>query len=280
MGSDWLSLDPTDPLWIGFALALGMLARYLRVPALVGFLVAGFALNALGAQPGPFIGELADLGITLLLFTIGLHLSVRMFAKPQVWAVGLGHMAITTGVLSLGLVGLAALGVPALDSVSPAGAAVLGLALAFSSTVFTVKALEDRGAQRSRHGRIAMGVLIIQDLVAVAFLATAGGIRPTPWAIALLALPLLRRPLRALMGQCGHGELLLLFGFVAALGGAGLFELAGLKADLGALAMGLLLAGGPKAEELSRAMDGFKDVFLVGFFISIGLTVFYLNGMS
>ena len=273
MGADWLSLDPTDPLWIAFALALGMLAKYLRVPALVGFLAAGFLLNALGAQAGAFIAEVADLGITLLLFTIGLHLSVRMFARPEVWAVGLVHMAATTASLTAVVLGLAALGVPSLSSVGLPGAAVLGLALAFSSTVFTVKALEDRGAQRTRHGRIAMGVLIIQDLVAVGFLATVGELGPTPWALLLLGLPLLRRPLQALMDHCGHGELLLLYGFVMAMGGAALFELAGLKADLGALALGLVLAGGPKSTELSHAMDGFKDVFLVGFFVSVGLTV-------
>ena len=273
MGPGWQSLSLTAPAWIAFALALGMLAKYLRLPALVGFLLAGFLLNAVGARPSPFIEEIADLGITLLLFTIGLHLSVRMFARPEVWAVGVGHMALSTGVLTLAVIGGGALGIGPLVALGLGGSLALGLALSFSSTVFAVKALEDRGAQRTRHGRIALGVLIIQDLVAVAFLATATDARPSPWALLLFGLPLLRRPLLALMEHAGHGELLVLFGVVAAIGGAALFEVVGLKADLGALVLGFMLAGTAKSAELSRAMDGFKDLFLVGFFVSIGLAV-------
>jgi len=273
VGSGWQSLSLAAPAWIAFALALGMLAKYLRLPALVGFLVAGFLLNALGAQPSAFVEELADLGITLLLFTIGLHLSTRMFTRPEVWAVGLGHMALSTAVLTLVVIGGGAIGIGPLVSLGIGGALALGLALSFSSTVFAVKALEDRGAQRTRHGRIALGVLVIQDLVAVVFLATATDARPSPWALLLLGLPLLRRPLLALMEHAGHGELLILFGVVVAIGGAALFELVGLKADLGALVAGFMLAGSAKSGELSRAMDGFKDLFLVGFFVSIGLDV-------
>lgn len=270
---DWLSLEPMDPVWIALALVLGMLARRLGMPALVGFLAAGFLLNAIGAVPGPFLLEAADLGVTLLLFTIGLHLSLRMFARPEVWAVGLGHMALSTTALTLLVIAGGALGLAPLVGLDLAGAATLGLALAFSSTVFTVKALEDRGAQRTRHGRIAVGVLIIQDVVAVAYLALATGSRPQVWAVALLALPLLRRPMQRLLDHAGHGELLVLFGVACAMGGAAIFEVAGLKADLGALALGLLLAGSGKAHELSAQMDALKDVFLVGFFVTVGLEV-------
>lgn len=273
MVPDWLSLEPIDPVWIALALILGLLARRLGVPALVGFLAAGFLLNAIGAVPGPFLLEAADLGVTLLLFTIGLHLSLRLFTRPEVWAVGLSHMALSVGVLTLIVLGGGALGLGPLAGLGAGGAATLGLALAFSSTVFTVKALEDRGAQRTRHGRIAVGVLIIQDIVAVAYLALGTGSRPEVWAAALLALPLLRRPLQRLLDHAGHGELLVLYGVVLAMGGAAVFELAGLKADLGALALGLLLAGSPKADELSATMDSLKDVFLVGFFVTVGLTV-------
>lgn len=273
MGAEWLSLNAIDPVWIGLALTLGMLSTYLGMPALVGFLVAGFLLNALGAQPGVFIAEVADLGITLLLFTIGLHLSLRAFARTEVWAVGLVHMASSTLLVTLLALGGRALGIGPLATIGLGGAATLGLALSFSSTVFTVKALDDRGARRTRHGRVAMGVLVIQDLVAVVYLATATGARPSPWGLLLLGLPLLRGPLVALMEHCGHGELLILYGVVVAIGGAALFEWAGLKADLGALAFGLLLAGTAKSAELSKALDGFKDLFLVGFFVSVGLTV-------
>lgn len=273
MGPDLQSLNVSDPAWIAFALALGMLAKLVRLPALVGFLVAGFAFNAIGVEPSRLLSEIADLGITLLLFTIGLHLSVRVFARPEVWAVGVVHVVLSAAILSAAILGAGALGLQPLAALGLAGAVTLGLALSFSSTVFTVKALEDRGAQRTRHGRIALGVLIIQDVVAVVYLASATGATPNAWALLMLGIPLLRRPLVALMEHAGHGELLILFGVVAALGGAALFEAVGLKADLGALVVGFTLAGSPKSAELSRAMDGFKDLFLVGFFVSIGLSV-------
>ncbi len=273
MGPDLQSLNLSDPAWIAFALAMGMLAKLVRLPALVGFLVAGFAFNAIGAEPSDLLSEIADLGITLLLFTIGLHLSARVFARPEVWAVGVVHIVLSALLLSGVILGVGALGIQPVAALGLAGAVTLGLALSFSSTVFTVKALEDRGAQRTRHGRIALGVLIIQDIVAVVYLATATGAAPSPWALTMLGLPLLRRPLVLLMEHAGHGELLILFGVVAALGGAAMFEAVGLKADLGALVVGFMLAGSSKSAELSRAMDGFKDLFLVGFFVSIGLSV-------
>ena len=268
-----LALVPDDALWVVTALALGLLAKALRVPPLVGFLAAGFLLNVIGAQTTEFLGEASDLGVTVLLFTIGLHLSVTVFARFEVWGVAVAHVVLFGSVLAGALLVGVALGLGPLGDVDAAGAVVLALALAFSSTVFAAKALEAQGAQYSRHGRIALGVLIIQDIVAVVFLALVDAEkRPSYWALALFALPLLRWPLQWLMARCGHGELLLLFGVVAAMGGAALFELVGLKGDLGALALGLLLAGSAKAEELGGSLDGFKDLFLAGFFVSVGLT--------
>lgn len=271
-GGQWLALHPGDPVWIALAFTAGFVARMLGLPPLVGFLAAGFGLNALGAQPGPFLAEIADLGITLLLFTIGLHLSLRMFTRPEVFGVALIHLGGATLVGAGAVLALGAFGLAGFSGLGPAGAAVIGFALAFSSTVFTVKVLEERGARRTRHGRVAMGVLIIQDLAAVVFLAVTGGGWPSVWALGLVPLAVLRRPLRAVMGACGHGELLLLFGVLAAMGGAAIFEAVGLKGDLGALAVGMLLAGGAKSGELAEALAGFKDLFLIGFFLSIGLT--------
>ncbi|MBL4614045.1 MAG: cation:proton antiporter, partial [Magnetovibrio sp.] len=81
-----------------------------------------------------------------------------------------------------------------------------------------------------------------------------------------------RHLLGLVLTHSGHKELLAVYGFVLALGGAALFELVGMKGDLGALVVGILLAQHPKAKELSKTLLGFKDVFLVGFFLTIGLT--------
>ncbi|MEO1029744.1 MAG: cation:proton antiporter, partial [Pseudomonadota bacterium] len=142
----------------------------------------------------------------------------------------------------------------------------------FSSTVFVVKALEERGEFASLHGRIAIGILIMQDIAAVAFLAISKGEVPSIWALSIVLLIPLRPLLHRLLVRVGHGELLVLFGFVLALGGAELFELVQLKGDLGALIIGLLMSTHPKADELAKTMLNFKELFLLGFFLSIGLS--------
>jgi predicted Kef-type K+ transport protein len=261
----------TDPLWLLLALLLGFAARQIRLPPLVGFLCAGFSLHALGVDGGPVLQKFADLGVTLLLFTIGLKLRLRNLLAPEVWGTAGIHMSLSVFVFSgfLLLPGLA--GFAWLGSMDWQEAAVLAFALSFSSTVFAVKILEDRGEMKTRHGQVAIGILIVQDIIAVAFLTLATDKSITLWALALIALPLLRPLLNNFMERSGHGEVLVLFGIFMALGGGELFELVGLKADLGALVLGVLLSEQRKSAELTRALLSFKDLFLVGFFLSIGI---------
>jgi len=132
--------------------------------------------------------------------------------------------------------------------------------------------LEEKGEMKSLHGQIAIGILIMQDLAAVVFLAASTGKTPSYWALLLLLLLPLRPLIHRLLEKAGHGELQMLYGLVLALGGAELFELAGLKDDLGALALGVLVSAHPRSKELAKSMLGLKDLFLVGFFLSIGMS--------
>ena len=150
--------------------------------------------------------------------------------------------------------------------------AMIAFALSFSSTVFVVKVLEEKGEINSLHGRIAIGILVMQDLAAVIFLAASSGKLPTYWALLLFLLIPMRPLFHYLLKKTGHGELLILYALVLALGGAELFELGGLKDDLGALVIGVLISSHPKSTEMAKAMMGFKDLFLVGFFLSIGIS--------
>lgn len=258
-----------DPVWLIIALVLGLAAQRLFLPPLVGFLTAGFVLHSFGEQGGVILDGAARLGILLLLFTIGLKLRPRSFLTPAIWAVAPIHMAAVT------LVAIVLLG--AAFSLSNTGAdwltfLLLAFALSFSSTVLAVKIFEERGEMRSRHALIAIGILIIQDLIAVAFLLTAVDAPPTPWAICLFLLPLARPLLLRLLTTVGHNEMLILYGLTITVAGAALFDLVGMKDGLGALVFGALLSNHPKSVELSRALMGFKDFFLIGFFLSIGLT--------
>jgi glutathione-regulated potassium-efflux system ancillary protein KefC len=272
MDFEWVAIALGDVAWISLAFFLGFFARLVNLPPLVGFLATGFALNYLGIASGEMLQKLADLGITLLLFTVGLKLNLKMLIRPQIWAVTLLHISLVVATFGSLIFLLAVLGLPLFSELDYRLALLVAFALSFSSTVFVVKSLEDKGEMKSLHGRIAIGILIMQDLAAVIFLAASTGKLPTSWAPLLLLLIPLRPLLILLLKKTGHGELMILYGLVLALGGAELFELGGVKDDLGALFMGILISSHPKSSELAKSMLGFKDLFLVGFFLAIGMS--------
>lgn len=260
-----------DPLWLLVALVLGFTAQQIRLPPLVGFLCAGFALNALGIEGGPVLDKFADLGVTLLLFTIGLKLRLRSLLAPEVWGTASIHMAVLIAAVVSLLMIPTLIGLSWFRALDWQAAAIIAFALSFSSTVFAVKTLEERGEMKSRHGQVTIGILIIQDIIAVIFLTFATDKSPTLWALALLGIPFFRPLFNHFMERSGHGEVLILFGLFMAIGGGELFELVGMKADLGALIIGIMLSGQRKSGELSRSLLNFKDLFLIGFFLSIGI---------
>ena len=272
MDFEWIAIALNDIAWIAIAFVFGLLSKSVRLPPLVGFLAAGFVLNLYGIASGEMLQNLSDLGITLLLFIVGLKLNLRTFARPQVWAVTGLHMLVVVLAFGSAIYVLAVLGISALTDLDLPRALLIAFALSFSSTVFVVKVLEEKGEMNALHGRIAVGILIVQDLAAVVFIAISSGMQPTYWALLLLLLIPLRPLLTLVLQRVGHGELLVLYGFLLALGGAELFEMVGLKGDLGALVLGVLIAGHSKSSEMAKNMFSFKDLFLLGFFLSIGMS--------
>jgi predicted Kef-type K+ transport protein len=262
------------PMWVLAAFVLGFVVNRVGLPPLVGYLIAGFVLNALGAEGGAAIENIADLGVMLLLFSIGLKLRLRSLTKPEVWAGASLHMLITVLLFGALFTGLGATAIKAFHGLGAPAALLIAFSLSFSSTVFAVKVLEERSEMASLHGRVSIGILIMQDIFAVIFLTFSTGKVPSPWALLVpVAVVVLRPVMTRVLSHVGHRELLLLFGVFMALGlGAGGFELVGLKPDLGALVLGVLLAGHPKTDELAKVLLGFKDLFLVGFFLNIGLS--------
>jgi len=271
MDFEWVAIALGDVTWISLAFVMGFLARLISLPPLVGFLATGFILNYLGIASGETLQKLADLGITLLLFTVGLKLNLKVLIRPQVWSVTVLHVSIIIAVFGALIFSLSLMSVSFFSELDFKISLMLAFALSFSSTVFVVKTLEDKGEMRSLHGRIAIGILVMQDIAAVIFLAASTGKVPSMWALLLFLLIPLRPLLHHLLQKTGHGELLILYGLVLALGGAELFELGGVKDDLGALVMGVLISTHSKATEMSKSMLGFKDLFLVGFFLTIGM---------
>jgi len=278
MDFEWVALALDDLSWIVLAFALGFTAKLFNLPPLVGFLATGFVLNYFGVTSSETLQKLADLGITLLFFTIGLKINVKEFLRPQIWSVTLIHSSTSIIIFSLIIYVLTLLSIPLFSNLETNSIFILAFALSFSSTVFVVKTLESKTEMRSLHGRIAIGILVIQDIAAVIFLAATTGKLPSIWAFLLLGLIPMRFMLFYLLKKSGHGELLILYGFVLALGSAELFELSGIKGDLGAIVLGALLAYTTKASEISKitefskVMLGFKDLFLVGFFLTVGMS--------
>ncbi len=264
---------PVAVLIITIAFALGLSARLAGLPPLVGFLMAGFALRAMGVQADPIVQMAADLGITLLMFTIGLKLKIQTLARPVVWAGTSLHTVLVTAGAVITLLGLGAVGVASLADLDVRTVLLIAFALSFSSTVFAVKILEESGDQSANFGKVTIGVLIMQDLFAVIFLALSAGAVPTPLAIALLLLIPARPLLHRIAAASGHGELLVVCGlFLAVVVGYGAFNFTGVKGDLGALVIGVIVGGHPKSKELTQALFGFKELLLVGFFVNVGLS--------
>ena len=265
-------MDTTLLFFIGTAFTFGMVINFTGLPPMVGFLIAGFALNYLGFEVTAGLTTLANLGVTILLFSIGLKLDIRTLFKAEVWAGATIHIIASIVFYGALLSLLKFIGLHYLLDLDTNAILLVAFALSFSSTVFAVKILEEKSETNSLYGRIAIGILIMQDIFAVLFLTISVGKVPSVWALGLFALPLIRPLLFKLLDRAGHGELLVLYGFFLALVvGAGLFESVGMKADLGALIAGMLLATHPSAKDMAKSLFNLKELFLICFFLSIGL---------
>lgn len=258
-----------------FAFSAGLIFRKLGQPPLLGYLLAGFAAHAMGIGDIESLSPIADIGVTILLFTIGLKLRFTELIKPYIFAPALLHILIVVP-LTVAVITVAGNVYEPLTFSSTASAWMLAFALSFSSTVFSIKMFEERGESASFYAAIAIGVLVIQDVLAVVYLVLLSSDYPSVYALVLLLVPFTAKfwkpVLSRIMAFTGHGELQLLFGFLAAIGAYELFELLHLKGGLGALLAGALIGTADKAQSktLYDRLAGFKNVFLIGFFLQIG----------
>ena len=267
------------------ALVGGAVAARLRQPTVVGYLVAGIVIGPF--TPG-FVGDqaqitaLADIGVVLLLFALGVQFPLRDLVAVRGVAVGaaLLQVAATTiaGAMAASLLGFDA-----------SSAIVIGVALAISSTLVVIKLLVERGELEAVHGRALVGWMLVQDLVTIVVAATlpalAGGdpVGPLLLAIGRVALFL------GLAYVAGTRLLPAAFRFVARLGSSELFLLAvigtalvaavtssalfGLGLALGAFVAGLLIAESELSHQVVAEIVPFRDLFAVLFFVSVGMLV-------
>ncbi len=249
--------------WLVLAYICGLAAQQCRLPVFVGYLMAGWFLGFRGHEVSILLEHASLLGVLFLLFTVGMHLNPKTLARREVWAGGGLHLLISTTIFVITCLAFELAWKPAI---------YLGLLLSLSSTVIAAKDLEARDELGSTHGRVAIGILILQDLVAVALLAFTGSAHFEPALLLLLPLLLLATPLlRRLLDWSRTPDLLLLYLAALVLGLSAWFHHAGLSAELGALVAGALVANHPREDELARHVWSLKEILLVGFFLKVGM---------
>lgn len=251
-----------DIVWVGFAFIVGVIVSKAKIPPLVGYLIAGLLLSLTGYEPGVVLSQISHLGVIFLLFTVGLHINLKNILQIEVLSVSLSHLLISTILFTP---------ISLYFGLNLEAAIIISITLGFSSTVLTAKMLESRNEMGAYYGRIAIGILIIQDLIAIGIIAYSGGGVPSPWALVLLGLPLFRPAFSWLLNLIKRDELILLMALSLAMGGDVLFEFFNLSGELGALVIGMIFANDERGDQLEKKIWGIKEAFLVGFFLEIGL---------
>jgi monovalent cation:H+ antiporter-2, CPA2 family len=273
------------------AMAFGYLAARLRMPPLVGYLVAGIAIGPF--TPGfvgdtGLAGELAEIGVILLMFGVGLHFSIDSLVKVR-------KIALPGAVVQIAVATVIGLGLTRWWGWSTGAGIVFGLAMSVASTVVLLRALEQRNEVDTEQGRIAVGWLIVEDLamvLALVFLpalapgsaeAGSGGALLTSLGVTTLkvamfvALMLIggRRVVPWILGQIartGSRELFTLAVLAIALGIAyGSAKLFDVSFALGAFFAGVLLAESDLSHQAAENSLPLQDAFAVMFFVSVGM---------
>ncbi|MGE5413254.1 MAG: cation:proton antiporter [Syntrophomonadaceae bacterium] len=274
------------PLALIFLVALGAayLLHRLRQPPLIGFLAAGAVLGPYGlglVHDVRVVESLAEIGVVLLLFTIGLELSLGSLRRLGRIVAVAGPVQIL-GTIALVFVVLRSRGIP------PAASLFAGYLVALSSTAIVLKLLSDRHEVDAPHGKFLIGILILQDLAVVpmllslALLSGASGAGATPALLALVktaaaavalvvaARVLVPRFIGALAGT-RQKEIFVVAVLFLVLGSALATSWAGLSAALGAFLAGLVLAESDYGHQALADVAGFRDAFSALFFVSIGM---------
>jgi CPA2 family monovalent cation:H+ antiporter-2 len=278
-------------LLAGASLAVVLLFRRLRLPATVGFIVTGILVGpggfALVRDPN-LVRTLAEFGVVVLLFTVGLEFSLADLKR-------LGRRALVGGALQVLLTLAVVAGALVLAGRPPARAIFLGMLVSLSSTAVVLKLLTDRIELQSPHGRIATGVLLFQDLAAIPFLLLVAPLgrwaRGEPFTaaeltaglpgallvVAAVALVLLlaRRVLPWLLGRAsrsGSREAFLFGILLVVLGSASLASRAGGSLAVGAFLAGLMLAGSELRDLIAADVLPLRDALASVFFIAVGMS--------
>jgi CPA2 family monovalent cation:H+ antiporter-2 len=284
----------TDPVFFrdlayvfAAAVAGGILARLLQQPLVLGYVLGGILVGPF--TPGPSVSEFAtlelfaEIGVVLLMFSLGLEFSLRDLLGVRWIALvgGVGGMVLTIA-LALG-VGTS-LGWPALPAV------IVGMVVAVGSSMVLVRLLYERGELHARHGRILIGLTLVEDLAVVVLIvlipALAPGETVAPGAIAaaigkaaVILVPFtyvvwkIMPGLMAPLARLHSAELFVLVSLALAVGTAAITHAVGLSLALGAFLAGLLISESDYAHEMLARLLPLRDTFVAFFFVTLGALI-------
>ncbi|CAM9949940.1 unnamed protein product [Chrysoparadoxa australica] len=282
--SEWLQ---PIAVFLTAAVVAVPLAQRLKLGSILGYLIAGAVIGPWGLGAIADVEDvlhIAEFGVVLLLFVIGLEMQPRRLWALRKTIVGLGGMQVLVSGLLLGATALL-LGLP------PSAAVVAGAALALSSTAFGLQLLAERGELTARHGRAAFGILLFQDLAVIPILALlpllavggeamslGGALLDTAKVAAVLTAMVigghyLLRPVFRIVAATRMPEIFTAWALLVVIGTAEIMEQVDVSVALGAFVAGVLLADSEYRPELESNIDPFKDLLLGLFFIAVGMSL-------
>ncbi|WP_319414252.1 monovalent cation:proton antiporter-2 (CPA2) family protein [uncultured Cohaesibacter sp.] len=286
--------NPTEPLFfseaivfLGAAVVAVPIAKRLGVGAIIGYLIAGIIIGPFGLgaiQSVEKITPVAELGVVLLLFVLGLELNPNRLwrMKSDIFGLGSSQILLTGFVLS---------GVMTLLGLSTPVALIGGFGMALSSTAFAVQILKDRGDFSSAYGQRAFGILLMQDIAIVPLLAmvdilVSGGAKQadsstweqiglTVTAVLLVIVigKYMLSHLFAILASTKAREMMLAAALLVALGSAALMHWAGLSMALGSFLAGIMLAESSYRHTLEADIYPFRSLLMGLFFMTVGMTL-------
>ncbi len=251
-------------IWILGAFLAGHICKFFSIPVIIGFIFSGYLFQSFGlSDQQNLLSVPAELGVELLLFSIGLKIKPSSLLNRSLFIVFLIHTATVFLILFFLLI----LKLPLHSKI------LICLALTFSSTIIASKALEGRREATTFHGRLALVILVFQDILALALLIYTSENNWSVSTLYLFFLPVLIPLVKLAFERMETSEELELLAtiLVALYLGATLFKNAGLTGEIGALTVGMLLANYKIADRLSSQIWSVRELLLLAFFIDLGM---------
>ncbi len=267
-------------LLILVVLIVSLVMRILKQPMIIGYIISGIIVGPFFLNLLPNVKEIqifSEFGIAFLLFIVGLHLSPKVIKE-------VGRISLITGIGQIALTAIVSYLIATALGFELLTALYIAMALTFSSTIIIMKLLSDKGDLESLYGKISVGFLLVQDIVAIIILIIISSISTGGNYVLQIVLTLFKGILiMAILFPISlfvlprfqnffakSQEFLFVFAIAWGLGIAALFSYAGLSIEVGALIAGVLLSVSPYNFEISSKLKSLRDFFIISFFLLLG----------